>query len=166
MFGPKTFGLHHANLGNFGPLGYGGIGGMRIGSIGPLHYGHIGGIRADSFLGASNPNAGEDESPGGTGTPTGDKQYQTFVGNPMEQNWQEVDDQQNVVGMGQYWQGADDQQILGMEQNWQGIDDQQNIVGMEQNWQGLDEQQNYVGMEPNWQGMGPNEQEAVILFNF
>jgi len=96
LFGPKTFGIHHANLGNLGPLGYGGIGGMRMGSIGPLHYGHIGGIHADSFLGAANPNAEEDESPGGTGIPTGDKQYQEIVGSPMEQNWEEVNDQQFV----------------------------------------------------------------------
>lgn len=138
MFGPKTLGFGISNLGNFGPLGYGNIGGVRLGSIGPLHFGHIGGIHADSFLGAPNPFADEDssvgapnpyaqedfsvgapisytqedsslgapnsnfqeeESLGSAGIPSGDSQYQEFIGNPLEQNWQELNDEQNIVGM-------------------------------------------------------------------
>lgn len=99
FFGPRSLGFTTTNLGNFGPLGYGGIGGMRIGSIGPIHYGYIGGMHTDPFLGAPNRNAEDEEFPGTTDTLSEDEYEQDFIGNPMEQNWQEMNDESNFVGM-------------------------------------------------------------------
>ncbi|KAJ6636177.1 hypothetical protein Bhyg_14765 [Pseudolycoriella hygida] len=153
LFGPKTFGIRHANLGSFGPLGYGGIGGMRLGSIGPFRFGHIGGIHADSFLGASNPNSEEDKSPGSTGIPSGGDQHQENVASPLEQNWEGTGVQENIVGMEQGWQGINDQgNNMGVEQGLQGLDRQENIVGMEQSWKAIDGQQNNRQLEQNFDG--------------
>lgn len=147
LFGPKLFSIKGGKLGGFGPLKYGGFGGLNLGHIGPFKYGNLGGVYVDSLLLSPNPES------------------DSTVGAPHETTqWSGLEHNQQVGGphtVGETSQWEPNNQVVGAPHETAGFQPNQQFVGaghMTSQW----EQNTQMFGAPHEQTQGLEQNQQIV----